>query len=62
MTAKVNGWDRGIRVTSFYNETTKRDEFHVFLTGGSNFDVDIRCLYRSEEDNQSMRRPQYEAA
>ena len=31
----VRGWQSGVEVRARWNETTQKDEFHVYATGGS---------------------------
>jgi len=32
----ANGWDLGVQVVGYINDTTGRDEFEIWTTGGSN--------------------------
>ena len=48
---EANGWDCGISVRVAWNEEKERDEFYVYLTGGSNEYSPPRLIGRySEED------------
>jgi len=37
MDADINGWDSGVSVRASYNRENSRDEFSIYLTGGSGY-------------------------
>ena len=52
--ADVNGWDSGVSVRASYNNEKKRDEFSIYLTGGSGYSSVGKFLGKYYRDGEEL--------